>query len=143
MQAIDLTLTGPDAGAAAETLLRALTEAVAADAAGSADAEALARIEPRVRPPADLAPQRTLDPATALAAASLVLSIPAAVLAALDLAERIGKRRRAAVLAETAARLRIEHRAEVTVATIDGIRNLADLTPDQILALAAAVRGSG
>lgn len=43
-------------------------------------------------------------------------------------------------LAETAARLRIEHGNGATIATPEGIRDLADPTPDQILALAAAAR---
>ncbi len=140
MQDLKLTLTGPDAQAAAETLIQALTEAVGTKPDAATDAAALAQLRPRPLPPVDTAVQRTLDPATLLAGAAVLLAIPPALLAALDLGERIHKRRRAAALAETAARLRIEQRAEVTIVTLEGIRNLADLSPDQILALAAAAR---
>ena len=76
-------------------------------------------------------PRRCARPKTG----SLVLSIPAAVLAALDLADRIAKRRRAKTLIETAGRIRIERRVEVLTITADGVMPLADLDPDTLLDL--------
>ena len=75
---------------------------------------------------------KTVDP---VAVAALVLSIPSALPAVLDVADRIAKRRRATTLIETAARIRIERRVEVLTITADGARPLADLDPDALLEL--------
>lgn len=76
---------------------------------------------------------RGLDSATALAGAGVLLATPGALLAAWDLADRIRKRARATALSQAAARLRIEHGDGINRVTLDGVE-LADLTPDQILA---------
>lgn len=78
------------------------------------------------------APHKTVDPA---AVAALVLSIPVALLAVLDLGDWIAKCRRSKKLIETDGRIRIERRVEVTTVTTDGARPLADLDPDLLLDL--------
>jgi hypothetical protein len=75
---------------------------------------------------------KAVDP---VSVAALVLSIPAAVLAALDVADRIAKRRQAKKLIETAGRIRVERRVEVLIITADGAKPLADLEPDTLLDL--------
>jgi hypothetical protein len=57
------------------------------------------------------------------------------LLTALDLADRIAKRRRAKTLIETAERIRIERCVEVLTITAEGARPLADLNPDALLDL--------
>ncbi len=76
---------------------------------------------------------KAIDP---VAAASLVLSVPSAALAALDLADRIGKRRRAAELIGHAQQ---EAGRQVTTWVISRSRTveLRALTPDQLLDLLA------
>lgn len=72
---------------------------------------------------------KVLDP---LAVATLVISIPSAVLAVIDLADRIQKRRRAQELIEVARRLAA---LEVVVAVeVEGSTVLVvDLDPDRLL----------
>lgn len=75
---------------------------------------------------------KVIDPASL---ATLVLSIPPAALAVLDLADRIHKRRRATELIDHAQQLATQH---VTVHLITENRTveLRALTPDQLLDLA-------
>ena len=70
-----------------------------------------------------------------MSVAALVLSIPPAALAVLDLADRIHKRRRATELIDHAQQLAAE---QVTVSLISQSRTveLRTLTPDQLLDLA-------
>ena len=56
--------------------------------------------------------RRAIDP---ISLAALILSIPGVVLAAMDLADRIAKRRRAKALIDTAERLRVERKVETFV----------------------------
>jgi H+/gluconate symporter-like permease len=116
---LQLILSGPESEAAMQDL-----------AASVADAGIT--LTPRPLPPEAAAQHRVVDP---VSVAALVVSIPAAVLAALDLADRIAKRRRAKALIETAGRIRIERRVEVWTVTADGTRSVADLDPDALLAL--------
>jgi hypothetical protein len=81
--------------------------------------------------------RRAIDP---ISLAALILSISGAVLAAMDLADRIAKRRRAKALIDTAERLRVEKKVEIFVVTVEGSRALRDLSPDALLELAS---GSG
>lgn len=120
MRDLELMLNGADAEGAARDLATALD-----------DPELARTVQP---PDADTALQRkAIDP---VAVAALVMSIPGAVLAALDLADRIAKRRRAKKLIETANRIRIERHVEVLTLTADGPKSLADLEPDALLDLA-------
>ena len=75
-----------------------------------------------------------IDPA---AVATLVLSIPPAALSVLDLADRIGKRRRAQELIDHAQHLTSQN-VTTTVTTGDHTAELSTLTPDQLLDLAAS-----
>ncbi len=75
---------------------------------------------------------KVIDP---ISLATLMLSIPPAALAVLDLADRIHKRRRATELIDHAQQLATQH---VTVRLITQSRTveLRTLTPDQLLDLA-------
>lgn len=119
MRDLELMLNGADAEGAARDLAAALDDADLELTPRSLDAEATAR-------------HKAIDP---VAVAALVVSIQAAVLAALDLADRIAKRRRAKTLIETAGRIRIERRVEILTITADGAKPLADLDPDALLEL--------
>ena len=85
-------------------------------------------------------PAPTLGPATGLetkgvdpvAVASLIVSIPSAMLAVADIADRIHKRRRAGELIERARQLRTQQGAARLVCG-DRSVDLATLTPDQLL----------
>lgn len=89
-------------------------------------------------------PAPTAEPATGpdtkgvdpVAVASLVVSIPSAMLAVADIADRIRKRRRAGELIERAQRLRAQQAAARLVCE-DRSVDLATLTPDQLLDLIA------
>src|SRR5262245_6830664 len=76
---------------------------------------------------------KVIDP---VAVSALVLSIPSAALAVLDLADRIHKRRRATELIDHAQQLAARH---VTVSLMSQNRSveLTTLTPDQLLDLLA------
>ena len=119
MKDLELIIDGGEAEAAARDLAVALDDPDLKLAARPLDAEAAAR-------------PKAVDP---VAVAALVVSIPSAVLAVLDLADRIKKRRRAKALIKTAGRIRIERRVEVLTVTADGPRPLADLDPDALLSL--------
>jgi hypothetical protein len=117
MRDLELILNGTDAEGAARDLAATLADV------------ALQRV-PRPLHTDAAAGDKAVDP---VAVAALVLSIPAAALAALDVADRIAKRRRARTLIETAGRIRIERRVEVLTITADGPRPLADLDADALL----------
>lgn len=77
--------------------------------------------------------RRAVDP---ISLATLILSIPGAVLTAMDLTDRIAKRRRAKALIEAAARLHLEKKVEISVLTIEGTNSLAGFSADALLELA-------
>jgi hypothetical protein len=77
---------------------------------------------------------RGIDP---VALASLIVSLPSAALAVADLADRIKKRKRAKDLIDH-AELLSEKRVTTIVITETRTIDLRSLTPDQLLALAAA-----
>ncbi len=124
---LELILRGADAEAAAADLEAAL--------AGEDAPLSLARRREQL-PPSD--GYRAIDP---VAVTALVLSIPSALLAAWDIADRIRKRAKAQVLKEQAQRLRIERGVECFAITLEGPRALDKLTADQIMELAG--RGGG
>jgi hypothetical protein len=74
---------------------------------------------------------RAIDP---VAAASLIVSVPSAALAVLDLTDRIHKRRRAKELIDQARRLAGQH---LTVSIVSATRmvEVRGLTADQVLDL--------
>lgn len=82
--------------------------------------------------------RRVLDP---ISVATLVFAIPSAVLAVMDIADRIEKRRRAMRLIEEGQRLREDKEVEAFVLMPDGSpKRLEDLTSDQLLDLVAEMR---
>jgi hypothetical protein len=74
--------------------------------------------------------RKALDP---ISLAALIVSIPSVVLAVLDLADRIEKRRRARKLVEEAKRLRAERQVIVYVMRGAVAKSLDDLDPDDLL----------
>ena len=119
-----------------EIILRGAQADFAADELASAFSAAHGAPCSLVRRPAtarDMADQKGVDP---LAVTALVLSVPSALLAVLDIADRIKKRRTAQSLIEQSERLRIEHGVESWVVTAEGPRALDRLTVDQLLELA-------
>jgi hypothetical protein len=124
---ITLLLQGEGAAEASQELVRL----VGAFAGG-----AVARVVPPEEAPEEV--RRVIDP---VSAAALVVSIPAAVLAVIDVVERIEKRRRAARLIEEGRRLRGAKAVQAFVVMPDGgPKRLDDLTPDQLLDLVAELR---
>ncbi len=77
--------------------------------------------------------RKAVDP---IALATLILSIPSALLAVIDIADRIEKRRRAQKMIDEAQRLRVENAVEVHIIIDEAPKPLADLTPDAFLAAA-------
>lgn len=83
--------------------------------------------------------ERIIDP---VSVAALVLSIPGAILAVLDLADRIAKRHKAQRVLDTAKRIGVELNVETRVTGPDGRTHaVASLTADALLDLAAARQG--
>ncbi|WP_306333681.1 hypothetical protein [Streptomyces sp. KL118A] len=76
---------------------------------------------------------KVVDP---VAVTALVMSIPSAMLAVADIADRIRKRRRASDLIERAQQLRAQQ-ASARLVCEDRSVDLATLTPDQLLDLIA------
>lgn len=83
--------------------------------------------------PANDPDTKNVDP---VAVASLVVSIPSAMLAVADIADRIHKRRRAGALIERAQQLQTQ-RAAARLVREDRSIDIATLTPDQLLDLIA------
>jgi hypothetical protein len=121
MQDLELVLRGPDAEGALAPLAAAL-----------ADAGVTLRARPLST--AGTAADKAIDP---VAVAAVLVSIPSAVLAVLDVADRIAKRRRAKELVAAARRLHVERRVEVLAVTLEGPVALADMDPDAVLDLIA------
>ncbi|MFF0028494.1 hypothetical protein ACFYS7_09830 [Streptomyces avermitilis] len=87
---------------------------------------------PTAKPPND-PDTKGVDP---VAVTSLIVSIPSAMLAVADIADRIHKRRRAGELIERAQQLTTQQTA-VRLVSEDRSVDLATLTPDQLLDLIA------
>ena len=83
--------------------------------------------------PANDPDAKVVDP---IAVTSLVVSIPSAMLAVADIADRIHKRRRASELIERAQQLRAQQ-ATARLVCEDRSVDIATLTPDQLLDLIA------
>lgn len=121
MQDLKLILNGADPEGAARDLTAAL-------------ADADVTLSPRPLDAQTAAQHKSLDP---MSVAALLVAIPGAVLAAMDIADRLAKRHRAQALIDTARRIRTERGVEVLALTATGNRLLADLDPDSLLALAS------
>jgi len=122
MQNLDLLLNGTDPAGAAHDLSAAL-------------ADTDVQLTPRPLDAQTAAQQKNIDP---VAVAALLVSIPGAVLATMDVVDRLTKRRRATTLIDTAKRIRTERGVEVMALTSTGHQCLTDLDPDTLLALANA-----
>jgi hypothetical protein len=83
--------------------------------------------------------RRVVDP---IALAALIVSIPSAVLAVVQIGDRIAdrmeKRRRAKHLLERARQIRERDRVEIHIVGKDGARSLVALSPNDLLDLAEA-----
>ncbi|MEU5686148.1 hypothetical protein DEJ48_08785 [Streptomyces venezuelae] len=90
--------------------------------------EPVATAEPAIDPDS-----KVVDP---VAVTALIVSIPSAMLAVADIADRIHKRRRAGDLIERAQQLRAQQ-ATARLVREDRSVDLATLTPDQLLDLIA------
>lgn len=84
------------------------------------------------------------DKADPVAVAALVLAIPGAALATMDLAERVRLREKLGRLIELARRLRRERGTVARLETGRGLEDLAGLDPDRVIEAAGAdARGGG
>ncbi len=122
MDEIQLIVTGDDAAEAADAL-----EAVVAELAP--DAHCTRGTGSRL----GAETQDKMNWGAVSAVAAIVLALPPYVLACMDIADRIKKRKSAEALRQTAERLHIELRVEVHIVTGDGPKRLQDLSADQIL----------
>jgi hypothetical protein len=131
---------------ALEALMTTMTFVLDGNSAAAAEAEfrAVLRtfepgIEVNVQEQAALpeTARKAIDP---ISLAALIVSIPSAVLAVLDLADRIEKRRRAQKLIEEAKRLHAEREVVVFVMDREIAKPLDDLEPDDLLDVAQSAR---
>jgi len=73
--------------------------------------------------------------------ATLILSIPTAVLAVIDIVDRLKKRAKAQAVIDAAKQAKAEQQVDIYVLTADQTRQpVADLTPDRLLDLVAALQ---
>ncbi len=80
--------------------------------------------------------RKAIDP---VSVATLILSIPSAALAVLDLTDRIGKRQRARQIIVKAGELRAGGDAQVYIVTAQGAIPLGGMRPDDLLDLALSL----
>lgn len=120
-QPLRLLITGDRAESAAAALAAVVRKV---------DPDAAVSVQPADQ--ADATLRRCLDP---IALAGLILAIPGAVLTAMDIADRIRKRRRANALIDTGRQAEAELGVRVVVVTAAGARRLHDMGADDILAL--------
>lgn len=86
---------------------------------------------------ADEVLRRGLKASNVIAAATLLLTVPGAVVACLDLTDRIKtKRPRAEAVIRDARELESERQVEIYVVTDQGLRRLSTLTADDLLDVA-------
>ena len=123
MGTIAFRITGPAAEAAAGELETILGQDVACFTA--------TRSTP---PPSTGADHKAIDP---VALGALILSIPSAVLAVVDITERIRKRKKAQQAIDCAKQHSIQNTVNIFVVTPSGPLPLKDLTADRLLELTA------
>jgi hypothetical protein len=120
MANLHLIIEGAQAENAADKLSAFLTD--------SGDKATLSRIQ---SPEAPEEVRRVIDPLTL---ANVILSIPGAVLAAVDLIDRIRKRKKAQALIDTARDLSTDTGVQISIVTLEGVpRRLDQLTADEVL----------
>jgi hypothetical protein len=84
------------------------------------------------------ADRKVVDP---ISLAALILSIPSAVLAVIDIADRLKKRRKAQAVIDAAKQAKAEQQVDIYLLTLDQTPEpVADLTPDRLLDLVAALQ---
>ena len=84
------------------------------------------------------AERKVVDP---ISLATLILSIPTAVLAVIDIVDRLKKRRKAQAVIDAAKRAKAEQQVDIYLLTLDQTpQPVADLTPDRLLDLVAALQ---
>lgn len=124
MPMLEFALSGPDAAQAADSLEKILEKVTA--------------MRPQRRiPPTERSDEKALNALT-VAIASLILAIPAAVLATADIAERIAKRQKAEEIITQARQIIINGNVSMTI-TINGGGlpvPVQSLTADTLLELA-------
>jgi hypothetical protein len=84
------------------------------------------------------ADRKVIDP---ISLAALILSIPSAVLAVMDIADRLNKRRKAQAVIDAAKQAKAEQKVDIYLLTADQTpETVADLTPDRLLDLVAKLQ---
>jgi hypothetical protein len=81
------------------------------------------------------ADRKVIDP---ISLTALILSIPSAVLAVMDIADRLNKRRKAQAVIDAAKQAKAEQQVDIYLLTAEQTSQpIADLIPDQLLDLVA------
>lgn len=84
------------------------------------------------------AERKVVDP---ISLATLILSIPPAVLAVIDIVDRLKKRPKAQAVIDAAKQAKAEQQVDIYLLTLDQTpQPVADLTPDRLLDLVAALQ---
>jgi hypothetical protein len=84
------------------------------------------------------ADRKVVDP---ISLAALILSIPSAVLAVIDIADRLTKRRKAQAVIDAAKKAKAEQQVDIYMLTSDQTpQSVANLMPDQLLDLVAKLQ---
>jgi hypothetical protein len=84
------------------------------------------------------ADRKVIDP---ISLAALILSIPSAVLAVIDIADRLAKRRKAQAIIDAAKKAKTEQQVDIYMLTSDQTpQSVANLMPDQLLDLVAMLQ---
>jgi hypothetical protein len=125
MPELKFVLAGNQSDLAADALVSALgpedVEARRQKAAESSDAD-----------------RKIVDP---ISLTALIVSIPSAVLAVMDIADRLNKRRKARAVIDAAKQAKLEQHADIYLLTVDQTpQPVADLTPDGLLDLVAKLQ---
>jgi hypothetical protein len=129
MADLQIIIAGSQFEAAAQKLSAAL--------AGDGDVPAISRLQPSELPETA---RKVIDP---IALASLILSIPAALLTVADLVDRMRKRKRAQAVIDAAKQVRDENGVSVSIVLLEGaVRRLDGLTADELLEEAAKLNSA-
>jgi hypothetical protein len=125
MSELKFVLAGNQADAAATALVSAL----------GPEGDEARRQKVTEMPDAD---RKVIDP---ISLAALILSIPSAVLAVIDIADRLTKRRKAQAVIDAAKKAKAEQKVDIYMLTLDQTpHSVANLMPDQLLDLVAKLQ---
>lgn len=125
MPELKFVLAGNQSDLAASALVSAL---------GPEDVEA--RRQPVAEAPD--AERKVVDP---ISLAALILSIPSAALAVIDIVDRLKKRPKAQAVIDAAKQAKAEQQVDIYLLTLDQTpQAVVDLTPDRLLDLVAALQ---